>query len=96
LYEADPENKWEEFKKFNESGTNSPLLGFNFDTTKVATELAAVQNVKEEFWPSLMTGTVDPEEYLPKAIEKFKAAGLDKIIEEAQRQIDEWRAASGK
>ena len=55
---------------------NAPLLGFNFDTTKVATEIAAVQNVKEEFWSSLMTGTVDPDEYLPKANEKFKAAGL--------------------
>ncbi len=96
LNEGDPENKWEEFKKFNESGINAPLLGFNFDTSKVSNEIAAVQNVKEEFWSSLMTGTVDPEEYLPKANEKFKAAGLDKIMEEAQRQIDEWRAANNK
>ncbi|GGH37227.1 ABC transporter substrate-binding protein [Paenibacillus segetis] len=96
LNEGDPENKWDEFKKFNESGINAPLLGFNFDTSKVTTELAAVQNVKEEFWSALMTGTVDPDEYLPKANEKFKAAGLDKIIAEAQRQIDEWRAATGK
>ncbi|MNZ18838.1 Bacterial extracellular solute-binding protein [compost metagenome] len=92
LNEGDPENKWEEFKKFNASGINSPLLGFNFDTSKITNEIAAVQNVKEEFWSSLMTGTVDPEEYLPKANEKFKAAGLDAIIAEAQRQIDEWRA----
>lgn len=96
LNEGDPENKWDEFKKFNASGVNAPLLGFNFDTSKVTTELASVQNVKEEFWSALMTGTVDPDEYLPKAIEKFKAAGLDKIIAEAQRQIDEWRTATGK
>lgn len=96
LYEADPANKWDEFKKFNASGTNAPLLGFNFDTSKVSTELASVQNVREEFWPALMTGSVNPDEYLPKAIEKFKAAGLDKVIAEAQRQIDEWRAATAK
>lgn len=96
LNEGDPENKWEEFQKFNESGIDAPLLGFNFDTSKVSTELASVQNVKEEYWSALMTGSVDPDEYLPKAIEKFKAAGLDKIIAEAQRQIDEWRAATGK
>lgn len=96
LNEGDPENKWDEFKKFNASGINAPLLGFNFDTSKVSTELASVQNVKEEYWAALMTGTVDPDEYLPKAIEKFKAAGLDKVIAEAQRQIDEWRAATGK
>ncbi|ASA25872.1 ABC transporter substrate-binding protein [Paenibacillus donghaensis] len=96
LNEGDPENKWDEFKKFNEAGVNAPLLGFNFDTSKVTTEIAAVQNVKEEFWAPLMTGTVDPNEYLPKANEKFKAAGLDKIIAEAQSQIDAWRAANNK
>ncbi|MNJ27930.1 hypothetical protein D3C77_224510 [compost metagenome] len=92
LNENDPEDKWEQFEKFNAAGKNAPLLGFNFDTTNVSNEIAAVQNVKDEFWASLMTGTVDPEEYLPKANEKFKAAGLDKIIAEAQSQIDEWRA----
>lgn len=96
LYEADPANKWEEFKKFNESGVPAPLLGFNFDTTNVTTELASMQNAKEEFWAALMTGTVDPEEYLPKAIEKLKAAGLDKLMAEAQKQVDEWKAANNK
>ncbi|WP_168123539.1 ABC transporter substrate-binding protein [Paenibacillus sp. HB172176] len=94
LNPTDPADKWEEFKKFNDAGKPAPLLGFNFDTSKVATEIASVQNVREEFWAPLMTGTVDPEEYLAKANEKFKAAGLDKIIEEAQRQLDEWRAAN--
>jgi putative aldouronate transport system substrate-binding protein len=88
----DPDDKWEQFKKFNAEGVNSPILSFNFDSTKVATEMAAVQNVKEQFWSSLMTGTVDPAEYLPKAIEKFKEAGLDKVIAEAQAQLDAWRA----
>ncbi|MBJ8193624.1 DUF3502 domain-containing protein, partial [Bacillus cereus] len=31
----DPENKWDEFKKFNDSGEKAPLLGFNFDPSKV-------------------------------------------------------------
>ncbi|MFF2093166.1 ABC transporter substrate-binding protein [Paenibacillus sp. NPDC058174] len=94
LNPTDPANKWEEFKKFNDAGTKAPLLGFNFDTSKVATEIAAVNNVKQEFWAALMTGTVDPDVYLPRAIEKFKAAGLDKVTAEAQRQLDEWRAAN--
>ncbi|WP_054955073.1 ABC transporter substrate-binding protein [Paenibacillus dakarensis] len=92
LNPADPENKWEEFKKFNASGVNAPLLGFNFDPSKVSTELAAVNNVKEEFWSPLMTGTVDPEQFVPKAVEKLKAAGLDKIMTEVQSQIDAWKA----
>jgi putative aldouronate transport system substrate-binding protein len=29
-------------------------------------------------------------------IDKMKAAGIDKIIQEAQKQVDAWRAANGK
>ncbi|GAB6929668.1 ABC transporter substrate-binding protein [Paenibacillus sp. JCM 10914] len=93
LNPEDPENKWEEFEAFNESGEAAPLLGFNFNPTKVSTELASINNVKEEFWAPLMTGTVNPEEFLPKANEKLKAAGLDKIMAEVQSQIDEWKAS---
>ncbi|WP_430162715.1 ABC transporter substrate-binding protein [Paenibacillus algorifonticola] len=96
LNTGDPENKWDEYKVFNEAGKTAPTLGFNFDSTSVTTELASIQNVKGEFWSALMTGTVDPNEYLPKAIEKFKAAGLDKVIAEAQTQLDAWKAANPK
>lgn len=81
-------------QKFNDTGVPAPLLGFNFDPSKVTAEIAAVQNVKEEFWATLMTGTVDPDKFIPQANEKFKAAGLDKIIAEAQSQIDAWKAAN--
>jgi putative aldouronate transport system substrate-binding protein len=92
LQKDDPENKWDEYKKFNESAKNAPLLGFNFNPTPVMNEMAALKNVKEEFYPPLMTGTVDPVVNLPKAIKKFKDAGIDKVRDEMQRQFDEWRA----
>ncbi|MFB5673831.1 ABC transporter substrate-binding protein [Paenibacillus terreus] len=88
----DPDNKWDEFKKFNAEGVSSPILGFNFDASKVSTELAAVQNVKEQFWAALMTGTLDPEQNLDQVIEKFNEAGLPKVMAEAQSQLDAWRA----
>ncbi|MDO7908171.1 ABC transporter substrate-binding protein [Paenibacillus sp. JX-17] len=96
LNQNDPDNKWDEFKKFNADGQNSPILSFNFDSTKVSTEMAAVQNVKEQFWSALMTGTLDPETNLPKAIEKFKQAGLDKVMAEAQTQLDAWKTENAK
>ncbi|WP_068616101.1 ABC transporter substrate-binding protein [Paenibacillus tuaregi] len=96
LNQNDPDNKWDEFKKFNAAGKNSPILSFNFDSSKVSSELAAVQNVKEQFWAALMTGTLDPATNLDKAIAKFKEAGLDKVISEAQSQLDAWKANGGK
>ncbi len=96
LNPGDPDDKWEQFKKYNAAGKPAALLGFNFDPSKVSSEIAAVQNAKEAYWAPLMTGTVDPESYLPKAIEKLKAAGLDKIMAEAQNQLDAWKAANNK
>lgn len=92
LHEGDPEDKWQAFQEFNQSAIVAPSFGFNFDTSKVKTEVASITNVAKEFNPALYTGSVDPAEFLPKAIEKFKAAGMDKVIEEAQRQFDEWKA----
>lgn len=92
LNSNDPDNKWEEFKKFNAEGVDSPILSFNFDASKVSAELTAVQNVKEQYWAALMTGTIDPATNLDQVIEKFNQAGLEKVMAEAQSQLDAWRA----
>ncbi|MBU5354832.1 ABC transporter substrate-binding protein [Paenibacillus barcinonensis] len=92
LNSNDPDNKWEEFKKFNAEGVDSPILSFNFDASKVSAELIAVQNVKEQYWAALMTGTIDPATNLDQVIEKFNQAGLEKVMAEAQSQLDAWRA----
>lgn len=92
----DPKDKWEQYEKFNSSATNAPLLGFQFDPTNVLTEIANVKNAVDEYGPSLNTGSVDPNKVLPKAIEKLKAQGIDKIIAECQKQLDEWRAQNNK
>jgi putative aldouronate transport system substrate-binding protein len=94
LNNNDPDNKWDEFKKFNAEGVNSPILSFNFDSSNVSSELTAVQNVKEQYWAALMTGTLDPENNLEQVIEKFNQAGLEKVMAEAQTQLDAWRAAN--
>ncbi|MNP71628.1 hypothetical protein D3C76_1680420 [compost metagenome] len=41
-------------------------------------------------------GTIDPKEKLPEFRTKLKAAGLDKIIEEAQKQWDAYSASKAK
>ncbi|MFK0525855.1 ABC transporter substrate-binding protein [Paenibacillus illinoisensis] len=92
LNNNDPDNKWDEFKKFNAEGVNSPILSFNFDASNVSAELTAVQNVKEQYWAALMTGTLDPATNLDQVIEKFNQAGLEKVMAEAQSQLDAWRA----
>ncbi len=86
-----PTDVWDKYKEFNETATKSGVLGFVFDWSNVSSEIAALQNVYQEFMPSLLVGAVDPDEYLPKAMEKFRSAGLDKVLKEIQRQLDEWK-----
>ena len=91
--ENEPETKWDEFQDFNDAAKSSPALGFKFNSKSVSTEIAAVNNVLEEFKATIYSGSVDVDEYLEKLNTKLKQQGLDKIIEEMQRQIDEWKAS---
>jgi len=92
LNTGDPADKWEQFKQFNDSATSAPLLGFQVDTTNITAELANLKNTKEATYNALFSGTLDPESNLPKVNQKLKDNGLDKVIAEIQKQIDEWRA----
>jgi putative aldouronate transport system substrate-binding protein len=93
LWENEAPDKWEQFKKFNESAKPSLGLGFIFDPSSVKSELAVLNNIRDEFGAALETGSVDPDEVLPKYIEKAKEAGAHKVLAEKQRQFDEYRAS---
>lgn len=84
---------WERTKSFNENAKQSPASGFAFDSTNIATEQTAVTNVYEEYQKSLEYGFVDPEVAIPEMLEKMNSAGLQKIIEEKQAQLDAWAAS---
>ncbi len=85
-----PKTLNEDLKEFDSRAIISPLLEFNFDPTPVASEIARITEVTEEIEGPVFVGAVDPEEYIPKVIEKYKQAGLDKVIAEQQKQINDW------
>lgn len=83
----------EMIKKRDESIANaetSPVLGFNFVTTNVKTELSNISNVMNQYLDGLNTGTVDPEETVPKLKEALEGAGYEKVLTEMQKQYDEF------
>ena len=86
-----PADIWEKYQEFNEIATKSPALGFAFDPQPVAGQIAAVNNVDQEFFRSLIVGAVDPETELPAFLKKLESVGSNDIIAEAQRQYDEWK-----
>ena len=93
VLENEPIDKWAIFKEFNDSSEEAPSFGFDFDLTPVSTQVAGFRNVLDEFGKSLYTGSVDPAEYLPQLQKKLDATGVQDVIDEMQKQIDEWKAA---
>lgn len=87
---------FEDLKAFNASITpemESKALGYCFNSDPVKTEYAAVSDVISQYRPSLENGAVDPDTVLPEFISALKAAGIDTVIAENQKQLDAWLAA---
>lgn len=86
-------NLWQQIKDVNNASTPSQALGFTFDRSTVQTEIANVNAAATEFCQPVLEGKVDTEGNLDTCIAKVKEAGIDTIIVEMQRQLDEWKAA---
>ncbi len=96
VWETNDADIWEQTIEWNKTGLRSKAYGFVFDSTPVATEMAAVQNVYNQYSMSLECGVVEPTEVLVEMNEKLYAAGLQNIIDEKQRQLDLWNSAKDK
>lgn len=95
VWEGTAPDIWEQTKAFNKSAKVSPALGFTFDQSLVKTEVAAVTNMENQYRVGFETGTLDPA-MLDRFVNDLKSAGIDKIIAEKQKQLDEWAAVNGK
>ncbi len=83
----------DEVKVQNENAIASPALGFIFDSTPVADQLAACQATFAEYKGLIQTGAGDPDVYVPEMMEAMRADGFDDIQAELQSQFDAWLQA---
>lgn len=90
LWEGAETDLNEQKEAFLEEAEVSPCMGFAFSSENVMNEITACQNVAAKYVDSLKWGVVDPEEAYPKFMKELKTAGIDTIVEEAQKQHDEW------
>ena len=82
----------EEMQRINDEAEVSGVFGFIFDTDPVKTEIALISSVIQEISPILGTGSMpDFDEFMVKARQKLTEAGIDKVLEEANRQLEEWK-----
>lgn len=81
----------EQIKERDESIENakvSPILGFQFVTDKVKTQMTNVINVMNRYAASLNTGTVDPEKNIDELNNELEKAGIKEVMTEMQSQLD--------
>ncbi|MNZ65888.1 hypothetical protein D3C78_840890 [compost metagenome] len=88
VWDTEKPDKWEQFYSFNQNAAISPGLGFVFESDSVRSEVAAVVNVNRQYQAALETGSVDIDKVLPEYVAKLKAAGIESIIKEKQKQFD--------
>jgi putative aldouronate transport system substrate-binding protein len=68
---------------------------FFFDPSEVKAEMANVQAVYTSDIMPIYDGVVDYDEKIDAALQKLRAAGIDKVIAEYQRQLDAYKASKG-
>lgn len=90
-FEPADESFYEELIRFSKEAQPLLTLGYSFDTKKVASEIAAVKDVVNEFRPLLESGILEEvDQALDTFLASLKEAGIDRIIMENQRQLDVW------
>lgn len=82
---------WEETMEFNEAADVSPLFGFVVNTDSIKTEVAQISQIYQKY-PSRKTGAEPVEKYWETMKSELKAANIEKVVEEVQKQVDEFLA----
>ncbi len=90
IWEGNPPTIWEEMKSFNDNAVRSKAFGFQYDDSKVRSEVIACSTVVEKYEDGFLHGVYDIDTMLPVFIRELKEAGIERIIEEKQSQLDEW------
>lgn len=83
-------DKNEILREFDKNAALSSFTGFSFVTENVQMEIASCATVDKQYRNQLMLGAIDPDSIFDKYMSEMKKAGVDEIIKEAQKQLDEF------
>ena len=87
---TDPDQWTKLMAHYEEDAQVSRALGFVPDITPVETECLAIRSIIEEYRRELYTGTSDPDQVIPLMLNRMREAGLDRVLAELQRQLDDF------
>jgi putative aldouronate transport system substrate-binding protein len=89
--EGEAEDAWNQVRQQNEQADASELNGFIFDNRSVLNELSNCKAIYDRYKDELLTGASDPDVAVPAMMRDLNAAGFQRIVAEAQRQVTAFR-----
>ena len=95
-WEGNDPDVWDSYIEFNKGDYVSKGHGFRYNNAPVIDQVVACTAVQDQYRKSRVYGAVaDIDATIAEFNEKLYAAGLQDIIDEKQRQLDEFLAAKG-
>lgn len=86
-----PATMYDDIKAMATGAESSELIGFALDQSNIENEIAAVSAVKDQYANGLQCGTYeDVDATLAQMLKEMRQAGYDTIIEEANKQVNEY------
>lgn len=82
----------EQYKAYYGAAKSIPIAGFALDVSSMENEMAALASIISEYALALNTGTVDPAEKLPEFLDKLEVNGLQKVLDESNKQLEDFMA----
>ena len=86
-------NQWDLYFANCENAEVSAISGFTFDSSKWKAQYAEITAIKDQYYKSYASGTINIDDVYDEMMEKMNAAGLQDIIEDAQAQLDAYLAS---
>lgn len=97
LWIGENPNKWKQFKSYSKRAVSPKIMGFSFDQANVKTQIANIVNVTKQYAPAIEKGAMeDVDGYIKTYIQALKAAGIDQVKTDMQKQVDAFLKSSKK
>ena len=90
VWEGNDIDIWEQASNAMKNARTAETLGFSYDSSPVSNDIAMINNVTAQYRLGLETGMSDPS-LIDEFIAKLQNAGIQNVVNEKQRQLDEWR-----
>lgn len=90
IWEGYSREDMDEERKLDKTVMSSNAVGFMYNFSELTDEITALNDIKRAYLPLIVSGVADPEKILPEFNQKLYEAGLQKVMDEKQRQFNEW------